>query len=73
MKYGFINGAGRYYRGADFGMSSRFITDEMGDFFLSLSIAYVDDERRKDVEGDPFVSIMNQERRLRSRSYLSFS
>ena len=45
----------------------------MGDFFLSLSIAYVDDERRKDVEGDPFVSIMNQERRLRSRSYLSFS
>jgi len=73
VKYGFINGAGRYYRGADFGMSSRFITDEMGDFFLSLSIAYVDDERRKDVEGDPFVSIMNQERRLRSRSYLSFS
>ena len=73
VEYGFINGAGRFYRGADFGLSSRFLTDNAGDFFLGLSIAYVDDERRSDAEGDPFVSIMNQERRLRSRSYLSFS
>lgn len=73
VKYGFINGAGRYYRGADWSMSSRFITDEMGDFFLNLSVSYVDDERRKDTANDPFVSIMNQERRLRSRSYLSLS
>ena len=54
-------------------MSSRFLTDNAGDFFLGLSIAYVDDERRSDTAGDPFVSIMNQERRLRSRSYLSLS
>ena len=73
VEYGFINGAGRFYRGADFGLSSRFLTDNAGDFFLGLSIAYVDDERRSDAEGDPFVTIMNQERRLRSRSYLSFS
>jgi hypothetical protein len=73
VEYGFINGAGRFYRGADFGMSSRFLTDNAGDFFLGLSIAYVDDERRSDTAGDPFVSIMNQERRLRSRSYLSLS
>ncbi|MBL6903774.1 MAG: TonB-dependent receptor [SAR86 cluster bacterium] len=73
VSYGYINGAGRYYRGADWGISSRFITDEMGDFFLSLSVSYVDDERRKDTDADPYVSIMNQERRLRSRSYLSLS
>ncbi|MDA8541931.1 TonB-dependent receptor [Gammaproteobacteria bacterium] len=73
VSYGYINGAGRYYRGADWGLSSRFITDEMGDFFLSLSVSYVDDERRKDTDADPYVSIMNQERRLRSRSYLSLS
>ena len=73
VEYGFINGAGRYYRGADFGLSSRFLTDNAGDFFVGLSIAYVDDERRSDTPGDPFVSIMNQERRLRSRSYLSLS
>ncbi|MDB2503920.1 TonB-dependent receptor [Gammaproteobacteria bacterium] len=73
VSYGYINGAGRYYRGADWGLSSRFITDEMGDFFLSLSVSYVDDERRKDNDADPYVSIMNQERRLRSRSYLSLS
>ena len=54
-------------------MSSRFLTDNAGDFFVGLSIAYVDDERRSDTPGDPFVSIMNQERRLRSRSYLSLS
>ena len=54
-------------------MSSRFLTDNAGDFFVGLSIAYVDDERRSDTPGDPFVSIMNQERRLRSRSYLSAS
>ena len=73
VSYGYINGAGRYYRGADWGISSRFITDEMGDFFLSMSVSYVDDERRKDTDADPYVSIMNQERRLRSRSYLSLS
>ena len=73
VSYGYINGAGRYYRGADFAVDTRFITDNIGDFFLSLSIAYVDDERRKDTVNDPFVSIMNQERRLRSRSYLSLS
>ena len=73
VKYGYINGAGRYYRGADFATSSRFLTDNLGDFFVSLSISYVDDERRSDTAGDPFVTIMNQERRLRSRSYLSFS
>jgi len=73
VKYGFINGAGRYYRGADFNWSNRFITDNAGDFFLNLSIAYVDDERRKDTDADDFVTIMNQERRLRSRSYISFS
>ena len=73
VEYGFINGAGRFYRGADFALSSRFLTDNAGDFFLGLSIAYVDDERRSDAEGDPFVSIMSQERRLRSRSYLSLS
>ena len=73
VEYGFINGAGRYYRGADFGLSSRFLTDNAGDFFVGLSIAYVDDERRSDTPGDPFISIMNQERRLRSRSYLSLS
>ena len=33
VEYGFINGAGRYYRGAAFGMSSRFLTDNAGDFF----------------------------------------
>ena len=71
VEYGFINGAGRYYRGADFAMDTRFLTDNIGDFFVGLSIAYVDDERRSDAEGDPFVSIMNQERRLRSRSYFS--
>ena len=64
VEYGFINGAGRYYRGADFGMSSRFLTDNAGDFFVGLSIAYVDDERRSDTPGDPFVSIMNQEEDL---------
>ena len=73
VKYGYINGAGRYYRGADWSIQSRFITDEMGDFNVSLSVSYVDDERRKDTDADPFVSIMNQERRLRSRSYLSLS
>ena len=73
VEYGFINGAGRFYRGADFGLSSRFLTDNAGDFFVGLSIAYVDDERRSDTAGDPFVSIMNQERRLRSRSYFSLS
>ena len=73
VEYGFINGAGRYYRGADLGLSSRFLTDNAGDFFVGLSIAYVDDERRSDTPGDPFISIMNQERRLRSRSYLSLS
>jgi iron complex outermembrane receptor protein len=73
VEYGFINQAGTYYRGADFSMDARFITDNLGDFFLGLNIAYVDDEKRSDVEGDPFVSIMGQERRLRSRSYLSLS
>ena len=49
------------------------LNNEMGDFNVSLSVSYVDDERRKDTDDDPFVSIMNQERRLRSRSYLSLS
>jgi outer membrane receptor protein involved in Fe transport len=73
VKYGYINGATRFYRGADLATSTRFLTDNAGDFFVSLSIAYVDDERRANGEGDPLQSIMNQERRLRSRSYLSFS
>ena len=71
--YGFINGATRYYRGADLALSSRFLTDNAGDFFVSLSIAYVDDERRAVDAAAPLESIMDQERRLRSRSYLSFS
>ena len=73
VEYGYINGAGRYYRGADFQTGARFLTDNAGDFFVNLSIAYVDDERRSDTPGDPYVTIMEQERRLRSRSYLSAS
>ena len=73
VTYGYINGAGRYYRGADFQTGARFLSDNAGDFFVNLSIAYVDDERRSDTPGDPYVTIMEQERRLRSRSYLSFS
>ncbi len=73
VKYGYINGATRYYRGADLALSSRYLTDNAGDFFVSLSIAYVDDERRAVDASAPLESIMGQERRLRSRSYLSFS
>ena len=58
VKYGYINGATRYYRGADLATSARFLTDNAGDFFVSLSIAYVDDERRANGEGDPLQSIM---------------
>ena len=71
VNYGYINQSGRYYRGADFASSLRYLSDNYGDFFASLSIAYVDEERRKDTAADPFVSIMNQDRRLRSKSYLS--
>ena len=71
VNYGYINQSGRYYRGADFGSSFRYLSDNAGDFFVSLSIAYVDEERRKDTAADPFVSIMNNDRRLRSKSYLS--
>ena len=71
VNYGYINQSGRYYRGADLGTSFRYLSDNAGDFFASLSIAYVDDERRKDKASDPFISIMNQDRRLRSKSYLS--
>jgi len=73
VQYGYINGAGRYYKGADFASSTRFLTDNYGDFFVNLSIAYVDDERRANNPGDPFLSVMEEERRLRSRSYISFS
>ena len=71
VNYGYINQSGRYYRGADLASSLRYLSDNYGDFFASLSIAYVDEERRKDTAADPFVSIMNQDRRLRSKSYLS--
>jgi len=72
VNYGYINQSGRYYRGADMATSYRYLSDNYGDFSVSLSIAYVDDERRKDTANDPFVTIMNQDRRLRSKSYLSF-
>ena len=73
INYTYINQAGRYYRGADFASSLSYLSDNYGDFFASLSIAYVDDERRKDKAGDPFVSVMDVDRRLRSKSYLSLS
>ena len=34
-----------YYRGADFTTSMRILTDNWGDFGVSLSTSYVDDER----------------------------
>ncbi|MEL1233173.1 MAG: TonB-dependent receptor, partial [Candidatus Neomarinimicrobiota bacterium] len=71
VNYGYINQSGRYYRGADLATSLRYLSDNAGDFSMSLAISYVDDERRKDKANDPFVSIMNQDRRLRSKSYLN--
>ena len=64
-----------YYRGADFTTSMRILTDNIGDFGISLSTSYVDDEKRADEAGEEPYSLWDggYTYRLRTKSYLGTS
>ena len=63
-----------YYRGVDLSTTARFLTDNKGDFSLSFSMSYVDDEKRANEIGEEPFSLWDggYTYRLRTKSYLSF-
>jgi outer membrane receptor protein involved in Fe transport len=69
-----LNKSTLYYRGADISTTARFLTDNKGDFSLSFSMSYVDDEKRANEVGEEPFSLWDggYNYRLRTKSYLSF-